>query len=610
MPPITPADTLACLKQAFADFTNRWGKRKPPTIVADFGALLFEQRIADAEAAVKGENKPVTIFRVSTVVDTLDNRHKRDLKGSFSGNNSMQRDLAGKLDDLPSYPASGGTLLRVTGPEHKVGTEMHLYLDVVAVEHAAATTSEPAIRRRAIPEDEAELVAAYKRDVPARERKQIREGVKKGARGRVMRGRGRSGKQRVIIFFLPLLLGAAALYYAVHRDFDMNAQAVMEPNWKSVVVVRWSPPSGIYGPYIVIKNGVDYAKRDTPFFVDEHPRRDEYPGVERLSDVYRIKGYLWHIWPVVTTSKPPEDRLWPNEPCIVRDQPTLCIAANDLDYWLRMPFAEFIKPAKFCGILGEEQVVNAGRHVIERDGERVRPDKDISITHPARPGQPNTSGATESMVFRWDKPGPVRLAYRNTDNGQIESESVIEVLTLAQVRAMAAKRLPLKKVLYARKDIAPFIVDDGRADVAITNVFPLRMKADGQLVLPQLAAAYTQSTACEVSLVIYSSLSMEPENASVQIDYGDQDTDRELLRPGRVIAVKGRLVAMTDFTYRPREGESYPLKRTVSAWIYAIDEEGQMKLHEIIRKELGIPAIPGGPACAYVTRPVHGHFAQ
>src|ERR1043165_2401456 len=92
MPPITSADMLACLEQAYADFINRWGQRKPtPTIVSDLGRLLFEQRIADAKAAVKGEKKPVTIFRVSTVIEEVRARRRNSVvpEKSLRGSNRL-----------------------------------------------------------------------------------------------------------------------------------------------------------------------------------------------------------------------------------------------------------------------------------------------------------------------------------------------------------------------------------------------------------------------------------------------------------------------------------------------------------------------------------------
>jgi hypothetical protein len=133
MPPITPADTLACLRHAFAEFTNLHVRKRPtPTIVADFGTLLFEQRITDAETAAKGETRTVRIFRVSEVIETLRARRRSSVaESSFSGNKRMQVDLAAKLAKLGSYRTTDGRMLRVVGPEHRRGTEVHLYLDVV-----------------------------------------------------------------------------------------------------------------------------------------------------------------------------------------------------------------------------------------------------------------------------------------------------------------------------------------------------------------------------------------------------------------------------------------------------------------------------------------------
>lgn len=216
MPPITPADTLACLKQAFDEFTNSHVRKRPtPTIVADLGTLLFEQRIADAEAAVKGETRPVRIFRVSEVIDTLKAKRNQELEKSFSGNKRMQVDLAAKLDKLRSYRTADGKLLRVFGPEHRRGTEVHLYLDVVEAEIEEITTDGTKVVRSLSPAT-AQIVDAFNR-LPASERKAYDEAAKQG---RVQIGRMRFGKgKRPAFFAMWLLLTGLAAFggYVVHR---------------------------------------------------------------------------------------------------------------------------------------------------------------------------------------------------------------------------------------------------------------------------------------------------------------------------------------------------------------------------------------------------------
>ncbi len=232
MPPITPADTLACLKQAFAEFTNRHVKKRPtPTIVADLGTLLFEQRIAEAEAALNGEMKPPRIFRVAEVIATLRAKRKSTVADkSFSGDKSMQADLGRKLDRLGAYSAADGRLLRVVGPIHKIGDyEVHLYLDVVEVEVEKTTATGKTKAVRSLSPAGAQMLDAFNR-LPEHERKKYDDAIKAGARVEV--GRSRLGKRRVLLFSFLLLVGLAAFArwivdrYAVPQKEEQPPQQV------------------------------------------------------------------------------------------------------------------------------------------------------------------------------------------------------------------------------------------------------------------------------------------------------------------------------------------------------------------------------------------------
>lgn len=589
---VSPVHALACLADAEEQYQERY---KGNPLHAALAALLFRQAKSDYERAAKGRQYRPTAKRRSEVLKMLAKTGRAFSDASFGGSKRIQLDLARALRELDPYEADG-RLLQVRGPEHKRGGARELYFIVEEVNAApnpvVTASTEPPDEDTARIQRLGQLVsdwftAKLRRRAPA-ELAHFEKNVQKGGVGYALAA------------FFGFVACGGALYYAVHRDFDMNAQAVMLGDGKAVAVVRWNPPSGIYGPFVVLKNGKEEARRDQPFYVDSHIRRDNYPGVEALTDVYRIKGYLWRVWPVVTTSKPPDDRLWPNEPCIVRDKPTLCISAANVEYWLNMPFAEFVKPAKHYGIVGTEHVFNAIRHNIEADGARVRPELDgLKVTHPANSGQPNSSGATESFVYRFDKPGPIRQVYRNVDTGKIEWESTLEVLTIEQVRKMAENRKKLKVGLYARKIIAPFVVQDKPATVRTSRTFPVARARDGSIALPQVASTYTFADSCGVSMMFYSSLPVKTvADFLVQVDYGDQDTDREALSENQSLVIDGHAYALFDFPYRPQPGEDYPLKRTVSVWVHSIDAERQLQLHEIVRKELTIPAPPGGARCS------------
>ena len=401
-------DLRSYIAQAYDEFKRRWGVSSgTPSLVAHMAKILFEQRMEDLDAG----KRTASVLRLRGLLDEMQRTRSLSEK-SFHGSKRQQIVLAKRLRKLKPYVLRDGRVLTLTGPEHSVDGEVHLYLDfAIGTPQQAASVGQSDIP----PDDEhaararrlANAIGQFFERLLLRRSPTEVEQIEKTAKRRGLR-------YALIALFFPI--ACAGVYYYVSNQLRVHAVAIAPRHLNksymprprtlfdvpTLTVVRWNDDGPIRPPYEVYKNGTLVARTSSPYFVDRHPTRDRTPGVERIIDQYRVAGRLWGLVPRITPRFPTDDRVLPNSPCLVGGEAQLCVPTYSLDEMLKMPLSEFeVRPVRIA-VVGEEQTMNITPVLMEPAGAAIDPRRDRpSETRVVTDGTITRDGdtATHKQVF-------------------------------------------------------------------------------------------------------------------------------------------------------------------------------------------------------------------